>query len=367
MRRKNLVGNIAAYSAAHALVDGACAATLFAIIGSSRNGLQNLVQFVLIYDFIAFAAQPIFGLLVDALKAPAQMAATGIALVAASILMMKIPLLAIVTSGIGNAIFHVGGGYVSLNLGRGKAALPGIYVAPGALGLTIGIMIGKNGGFVAWPFILLLVISAILILELPRLDIPAPRTLPGNLRRFETVILLLLVSVVIRSLVGQSLILPWKSDPTLLLTLTMAVVLGKGLGGILADWFGWSVIALSGLALSAFLLAFFAPNPALAIVGTFLFNLSMPVTLVCLADMLPGRSGFAFGLTALALIIGALPAFTSLHTITGGAGFIFASVLISSAALFVGLRLYNGHFRVHAPVLRKGIQSEDYKGERYGN
>jgi len=357
MSRKNLLSDIAAYSVAHALVDGACAAMLFAIIASDRNDLQNLVQFVLIYDIIAFSTQPIFGLLVDALKAPAQVAALGIVLVAASILMMKVPLLAVVTAGIGNAVFHVGGGFVSLNLAPGKATLPGIYVAPGALGLTIGIMIGKNGGFLAWPFILLLLVSALLILGLPRPEFPAPRTLTGNLRWFETGIMLLLISVVIRSLVGQSLVLPWKTDPTLLLALTMAVVLGKALGGILADRFGWSFVALFGLALSAFLLTFFAPHPALAIAGTFLFNLSMPVTLACLADMLPGKSGFAFGLTALALIVGALPAFTPLHTLTGAAGFIFAAVLVSIAALYGGLRLYNGHFRERGPVLRQGIQS----------
>jgi FSR family fosmidomycin resistance protein-like MFS transporter len=358
MSRKNLLSNIAAYSVAHALVDGACAAILFAIIASGRNDLQNLVQFVLIYDIIAFSTQPIFGLLVDALKAPAQMAAVGIVLVAAAIL-MKVPLLAVATAGIGNAVFHVGGGYVSLNLARGKATLPGIYVAPGALGLTIGIMIGKNGGFVAWPFILLLLVSAVLILGLPQPEVPAARPLPGNLRWFEMVIMLLLVSVVIRSLVGQSLVLPWKSDPALLLALTMAVVLGKALGGILADRFGWSVVALSGLALSAFLLTFFAPDPAVAIAGTFLFNLSMPVTLACLADMLPGQSGFAFGLTALALIVGALPAFTPFHTLTGGAGFIFTAILVSIAALYGGLRLYNGFFREGGPVFRQGTRAEE--------
>jgi FSR family fosmidomycin resistance protein-like MFS transporter len=139
----------------------------------------------------------------------------------------------------------------------------------------------------------------------------------------------------------------------------MAVVLGKALGGFLADRFGWSVVALSGLALSAFLLTFFAPNPALAIAGTFLFNLSMPVTLACLADMLPGKSGFAFGLTALALIVGALPAFTPLHTLTGAAGFIFAAMLVSIAALYGGLRLYNDHFRAGAPAMGQGTRPEE--------
>ena len=359
MSKKIILSNITAYSLAHALVDATCAATLFAILTMSRDDPRNLVQLILIYDVIAFSTQPVFGLLVDKFKIPAQTAAVGILLVAASTLMLRVPLLAAVTAGIGNAVFHVGGGVVSLNLAPGKATLPGIYVAPGALGLTIGIMIGKGGGFIAWPFLLLLLGSAVLILGIPRPEFPAPRELPGNLHWFETVIVLLLFSVVIRSLVGQSLVLPWKSEPTLLLALTMAVVLGKALGGFLADRYGWIAIAVTGLVISAPLLAFFAPLPALIIAGTFLFNLSMPVTLVGLAGMLPGYSGFAFGLTTLALIVGALPAFTPLHSLTGGSGFIFAAILVSIAALYGGLRLYNGHFRPRLPSSQQGTQSEE--------
>ena len=351
MSKKNLWLNMTAYSLAHALVDAACAAALFAILTSNRNYPPNLYQLILIYDVIAFAPQPVFGLLVDTLKAPAVTAAVGMLLVASAMLMMRAPLLAMVTAGIGNAVFHVAGGYVSLNLAPGKATLPGVFVAPGALGLTIGILIGKSGSFVAWTFLFMLVGLAVLMLVLPRPEFSAqPRPLPGNLRWFETLIVLLLVSVAIRSLVGQSLLLPWKSNTTLLLALTLAVVLGKALGGVLADRYGWATVAVSGLVISLPLLAFFAPLPALVIMGTFLFNLSMPVTLVCLAGMLPGRSGFAFGLTALALILGALPAFLPLQALTGQPVFIFAAILISSAALYGGLRLYNRHFQNDVPA-----------------
>jgi FSR family fosmidomycin resistance protein-like MFS transporter len=350
---------MSAYSLAHALVDAACVAALFAIVTPNRTDPANAYQLVLIYDVIAFATQPVFGLLVDTIKAPAKIAATGMLLVAVSILMMRAPLLAIVTAGIGNAVFHVAGGFASLNLAPGKASLPGIFVAPGALGLTIGILIGKSGGFVAWPFLLLLLGLAGLMLRLPRLEVQAQRQLPGDLRWFKTVIVLLLLSVAIRSLVGQSLVLPWKSDQTLLLALTLAVVLGKALGGVLADRYGWTAVAVSGLVVSLPLLAFFAPLPALAILGTFLFNLSMPVTLVCLAEMLPGESGFAFGLTALALILGALPAFMPMQTLTGTPGFIFVAILVSSAALYGGLRLYNHHFQAGTPALPQGAQLEE--------
>jgi hypothetical protein len=124
------------------------------------------------------------------------------------------------------------------------------------------------------------------------------------------------------------------------------VVLGKAAGGILGDRLGWTRVALSGLIVAAPLLVIFPDTPALAITGAFFFNLTMPITLTCLANMLPGYTGFAFGLTTLALITGALPTFTPLKDVTGQAGFLLAVILISLAALYAGLQLYFNRFHV---------------------
>ncbi len=345
MNTKTILSNVAVYGAAHALVDAACVATLFASIALGSIELQNAALLVVFYDVLAFSTQPFFGLFVDKFKIPAYVAALGMLLVAIATLLLQLPLWAALITGIGNALFHVGGGVACLNLAGGKATLPGIYVAPGALGLTIGTLIGKGGHFVAWPFILLLLGATALVLTIPKTQTPTPRRLPGDLKWFEAVILLLLVSVAIRSLVGMSLVLPWKSNVTLLMALTCAVVLGKALGGVLGDKFGWVAVALSGLVASIPLLTFFAHIPAIAILGVFLFNLSMPITLIGIAEMLPGKSGFAFGLTTLALIAGALPTFTQLRDVTGHPAFIFVAILISIAALYGGLRLYTRHFR----------------------
>jgi FSR family fosmidomycin resistance protein-like MFS transporter len=344
MNKKIIVSNMLAYSLSHALVDATCAATLFAIAALGQTGSQDLFYLVIFYNVLAFSTQPIFGLWVDLFKVPVYAAVAGILLVALSTLFLQFPFWAALLAGIGNALFHVGGGVISLNLDSGKAALPGIYVAPGALGLTIGILVGKGGHFIAWPFILLLIGSTLLILKAPPPEFRAPRALSGNLKWFETVILLLLLSVAVRSMVGLSLVLPWKSDMVLLFALTGAVVLGKALGGILGDRFGWTTVAVSGLIISAPLLAFFPQVPAIAILGIFLFNLSMPITLIGVAEMLPGRSGFAFGLTTLALIIGALPTFTQSRALTSNQTFIFAAVLVSIAALYGGLKLSIDHF-----------------------
>jgi FSR family fosmidomycin resistance protein-like MFS transporter len=344
MSRKIVLSNISVYSLSHALVDAACAATVFGIGATGRAEPRDLILLIILYNVLAFATQPVFGLMVDVFKVSAYTSAFGILLVAASMLLLQAPVAAVLAAGIGNALFHVGGGAVSLNLAPGKAALPGIFVAPGALGLMIGISLGQGGNVYPGAFLPLLLGSAVLILIVPRPEIAAPRKFPGNLRWFETVILLMLVSIAIRSLVGLSLVYPWKSEPVLLVALTGAVVLGKALGGILGDRFGWTAVAVSGLAVSAPLLAFLPQIPAAAILGAFVFNLSMPLTLVCLAEMLPGKAGFAFGLTTLALLIGGAPAYTQLRADTGQPAFLFAAILVSTAALYVGLQLFAGHF-----------------------
>ncbi|NTV31201.1 MFS transporter [candidate division WWE3 bacterium] len=162
----------------------------------------------------------------------------------------------------------------------------------------------------------------------------------SKINYFEFILLLVLLSISIRSLVGSVLIFPWKTNIDLLIILTGAVVLGKGLGGILADKFGWVKIGVGSLALSIPFLVFGANVPFLAIVGMFLFNITMPITLVAISNIFPGRPGFAFGLTTLALIIGTIPAFFSIKQGLGNDWFVFGIITISALALYFGLKKY---------------------------
>ena len=113
-----------------------------------------------------------------------------------------------------------------------------------------------------------------LVLKIPDVVTPTPRKYSGDLNCFEKVILLLLMSVAVRSMVGLGLVFPWKSDLSLLFVLTGAIVAGKALGGVLGDKFGWTSVAVTGLAVSIPLLTFFPQVPILAIFGIFLFQLT---------------------------------------------------------------------------------------------
>jgi FSR family fosmidomycin resistance protein-like MFS transporter len=343
MDKRMIVSNISIYGVAHALVDATCAALILSLAASAVEGALSLV---VMYNVLAFALQSPFGLMADRFRIPVPTAIVGLLLVAASTLFFGVPFLAAAVAGIGNALFHVGGGVISLNLVPGKATMPGIYVAPGALGLLIGGLVGRSGQFVAWPFILLLAGAVLLVWRIPRPAIRYDAVLDGQFKWFEAVILLLLFSIAIRGLVGSSLVLPWKSNRLLLVLLTLAVVLGKALGGVLGDRFGWKRVALAGLVVATPLLSFFADYPALAIAGAFCFNLTMPVTLAAMANMLPGWAGFAFGLTTLALILGVLPTFTEFEAITSARPVILSAIVVAIVVLYGGLRLYAGQFRI---------------------
>ncbi|HOZ36520.1 MAG TPA: hypothetical protein PLR18_01685 [bacterium] len=340
---KNISVNLFVYGTTHAIVDGICAAVIFSILKNQIVSPTTFVSMVILYNALAFGLQAVFGLATDYFKSPRAAAFFGCVLTGFSALtFLSFPIIAVILAGLGNALFHIGGGSISLNLTPKKAAAPGVFVAPGAFGLLGGTLLGKNGQFIIWPAILILVILCItmFIIKKPEMNYKQEEIVESKFNYFEFILLLVLLSIAIRSLVGSVLIFPWKINIDLLIILTGAVVLGKGIGGVLADKFGWIKIAVGALALSIPFLVFGVNIPFLAIVGMFLFNITMPITLVVISNVLPGRPGFAFGLTCLALIFGALPAFFSIKQMFVNNWIIFSVIIISAISLYVGLLLY---------------------------
>jgi FSR family fosmidomycin resistance protein-like MFS transporter len=108
-------------------------------------------------------------------------------------------------------------------------------------------------------------------------------------------------------------------------------------GGFLADRFGWIDLSMVALLAAAPLLAFSGGDLWLALPGLLLFQMTMPVTLVAMLRLMPGRPALAFGLPCLALIAGALPAY--LPDVWRPRGLaVLALVLGSAALLFLALR-----------------------------
>jgi len=299
------------YALAHGAVDAACAVLLWRAVHDGLVVAGTAFSAFLIYNLLAFAVQPVIGLAIDHLGRARGAAALGGLVTAAALPLASAPRLftvAVVVAGLGNALFHVGGGVVSAAAAPGRATTLGFFVAPGAAGLALGIVSGRAGDPV-WPFAVALALLALVIAALPAPVLRmggGSRPLP-QASRIEIVVLLLLFVVGVRSYAGMALALPWKSEMSLLIALTAAVVIGKALGGVFADRFGWRVIGVGALVISLPLLALGGGSPAAGIAGVLIFNMTMPVTLVAVIAALPRHTGFAFGLTCLALFAGAAP------------------------------------------------------------
>ena len=333
-------------SLGHFVVDTAC---IMMVINLSGDGNPvTSASLILLYDLIAFATQPIFGYISDKLAKYGKIAALGCILTATGMLFYHVPLLAVFISGIGNALFHVGGGVVSLKLDPGKAWAPGIFIAPGTMGVFVGTLLGKQA-YVPWPLIVLLVLlaAAHYIIKEPSVEKQYGRgSIQGfqNEKLFNIVLVLILFTVVIRSFAGLGINYVWKTDIKLSLIMSICIMFGKALGGILSDRFGLLNVPTVGLILSVPCLILGLSYPLAGSIGMFLFNLTMPVTLLLAANLFPKHEGLGFGMTVLAISIGTIPAFSGLKLLTG---FSIAIVVLSSAAtFFFGYKLYEKHNKI---------------------
>lgn len=142
------------YSALHLLVDGMCALAMFGrLLPGGDRGLS-----ILVYNFCAFALQMPLGVALDALcvgKKGREADFPFLFVLAGVLCTVGGAFLHPAVLGIGNALFHVGGGVGTIReddregwQGRGL----GVFVAPGALGLYLGTILGRGGSWQMWAF-----------------------------------------------------------------------------------------------------------------------------------------------------------------------------------------------------------------------
>jgi MFS transporter, FSR family, fosmidomycin resistance protein len=331
----NTAAVLSIYGTAHVVVDAICAAVVIASAESLPP--DAFAGLVLLYHVLAFGLQSLFGLAVDATGMPRFAAVLGCLVSGSALLFPSLPTLAIALAGLGNAAFHVGGGYTALRITPQRATAPGLFVAPGSLGLLIGVILGKSGRPVVTSFLVIVAVLCVLIISTRVPGHEATRNTRRSISRGEIVLGFVLLSIAVRSVLGFLVNFPWETHSALLIVLTMATVAGKSLGGILADRWGWVRVGVSSLVAALPFLAAAATYPLAAIPGLFLLNLTMPVTLAAVSEALPGYPGFAFGLTSLALLAGALPPLLGITA--GGPVFVCVVILFSAVALHRGLRL----------------------------
>ena len=287
------------YAAVHFLVDGVCAWAMLGRLGGGHSGL-------LIYNFCAFVLQLPLGAVLDRLggrKTPLFFAGTGCVLTLLGAWTHPAVL------GLGNALFHVGGGVDVIRDG-GRCEKLGIFVAPGAMGLYLG---GRMAGKVPWLLIPAALAMAVL---LGLVRSPGEISTASSQKPPISLFLCCFLVVVLRSFVGFQVAFPWKSG-MLALAAVCAVVLGKMAGGVLAVRFGARRVTV--LSLTAAALCYGLGNvPVFGLVALWCFNMTMPLTLHALWRRFPRYPGSVFGCLTLALFVGFLPTYFGVNFPVGG-------------------------------------------------
>ena len=335
---------ISIYSVIHFVVDLACAVLVSNLVTQKMGAGTNLFIAILIYNFFAFAMQLPIGIIADKVNKNAICSAIGCVLVAIGFGFTNYGIIACLIAGIGNAMFHVGGGIDVLNISDKKATLSGIFVSTGAMGIFLG---GKSAsiGFDKYYLIILtLLISSVSLFWLYKKikdNVKNEKVISPQLNITEIIaITCLIITVIIRGYVGLILAFEWKSSFILALLSIFAVVFGKMLGGIIGDRIGFMKISLISLIISALLFIFAFNNSILGILAILFFNMTMPITLTALSNLLFNNKGMAFGLLTVALFIGSIPVFFGYKDAVFSQVGLCITSLVSAVALYVGIKKY---------------------------
>lgn len=334
----------AIYSILHFLVDGVCAFAMFGYYATQRNWYLN----VLLYNFCAFAMQMPLGVVLDGLNGRERLqkynpsfcfAVLGVILTLTGAFTHPVVL------GLGNALFHLGGGVGTIQEDAAKSRQGrglGVFVAPGALGLYIGTKFAKNSTPFGWAglipvgvFMFCCLICGMQMLRRGDIVLHRKQITPESRGNSSLWLIAGCMSVVIlRSYIGMAVGFSWKTTLLAATAAVLAVVLGKVAGGFAAAGFGTrrTVVASLGLAAVCYL---FSGNIFAGVLALFFFNMTMPVTLYLLVQKLKGLPGFAFGLLTFGLFLGFLPVYLDIKLPVDGRLVGCVGSLVSLAILWL--------------------------------
>ncbi len=331
----------------HMLVDTVTISTLYSAAGGRSP--ENILLWTIVYNFLAFSTQAITGAAADMTaekcgKGPRLFrllrrksdiyllfALSGSFL---AILSAIIPLGIVVRislAGIGNSLFHVGGGAYVLREYKGKGSAAGVFVGTGAIGVALGTLHTSRGILFATDLSAVTVILFLIwiligrfgrgqgritaairqMLSRERMDTVHKFGLEDTLYGIHpgirlTAVLFLLTAVVFRAASGYYPSSSWKTGTAAVIAAAVCVAAGKIAGGIALDRIGTAKVMFLSIVVATPLVLLFPDSFKGGLISLFLINLAMPVTLILVYRYMPRYPAFAFGLTASVLAPGVL-------------------------------------------------------------
>ncbi|MBR3252180.1 MAG: hypothetical protein IKF80_10770 [Erysipelotrichaceae bacterium] len=327
-------------SLCHMGIDFLCAFSLY-------HSFAKRYEAFLLYNFCAFALQMPMGILIDmwsdrckkTIRPGMLFMCVGVALTIIGSFLSHIIL------GIGNALFHVGGGVLSIHEDDdhgldGKAL--GCFVAPGAIGLILGILYHDTDLYLLIQIIVAVALCGVSFFAFRSSE---ERQLTIKYRKFSFerkeliyIILLCFVVVIIRSLTGMAISFPWKKGDLITIISVIAVASGKMIGGFLSSEYGMKKTVIITLCISA-LAYFFADYLIPGMLALLFFNMTMPITLYLLSMNMSDMPGFAFGILTFGLFLGYLPVHYGYVNDLAPSPFGVMASLVSLAILYLAIKI----------------------------
>ena len=315
-------------SISHLMVD---MSTIFIALNCIA-GESNLLLYIMLYNLFAFTLQLPMGIIADKVKNTYAFVIISFFIIFIGTF-VKGEILTIFFVGVGNAMFHIGCGKEVLERSEGFAKFVGIYVSTGAIGVFLAkFLINNSIDFIIYIRIIIIVLIISLYSIKNSFGYIEKSKSKYELNNFNIVffVIFLLIAVGIRSLFSNfnfSLVF-FQS-----VLVVIATFLGKAIGGILTDRYGIKRVIIFSLLISIFSFYFYE-NFYLLVIGIFTFNMSMPITLILISNILKKHKGFAFGLTTFMLFVGSINLYTNNFLFPNN--LLFLLPLIQFVCIFVG-------------------------------
>lgn len=311
----------------HFLVDGLCLCCIYLLTAPFE--LNNMLWLFIAYNILAFLTQPLTGWIADRMSQKHWMLLFSVAFLALAVLLTpffitsggKLELFVVaMLLGIGNSLFHVWGGkQVVIKVGNDIRSL-GVFVSTGVFGLSVAMV------FCSWAFLYIFLIAICILAtvyimtdnQVGNSTNPEPNTAPlgfdaCSMQEPSTFtaqhlipITALAAFVMFRSYIGTEFAFGTEKSDFVLLAIGSTSMFGKMAGGWISRWLG--ILRALIVILIIVLVCMLTGSKSLMVLllGLFMINCTMPITLYLANYVLPEREGLAFGILAAALMPGYL-------------------------------------------------------------
>ena len=279
---------------------------------------SHIVTFaVIVYDFFAFCPQLLIGDFYNRSK-KINIGLIGAVLFVTAILLSKfqninIYIFSIFILAIGNAFLHVCGAIAVAAVSKKNIFPSSLFVAGGTFGIIIGRYLANAKVDTFYLFIPILILVLISVLtakswcksEVEYIDVDIV-----NQKYSHLVILLIALTVVmVRSYIGFVIPMNWKNEFYHSILLFTSLGIGKAVGGLLCDKFGYRLVATISTLLCVPFIIIGKDFMVASLFGMLLFSMTMSITYAMALSVIKNNPGVAFGITTIGLFLGVLPIF----------------------------------------------------------